>query len=56
MEMPQTRSCAWRTGRAGIRVRLACDISEPDYLSTSMEMSQDGEAWNRFFDARLKRQ
>ncbi len=42
-------------GGPGMHVRLTYDVSEPDYLSTSMEMSQDGEVWNRFFDARLKR-
>ena len=35
--------------------RLTYDVSQPDSLTTSMEMSQDGKEWNRFFDARLKR-
>ncbi len=38
-----------------MHVRLTYDLSEPGHLSTSMEMSQDGNEWNRFFDARLKR-
>ena len=42
-------------GGPGMHVRLTYDLSEPGYLSTSMEMSQDGEEWNRFFDARLAR-
>ncbi|HEX4665461.1 MAG TPA: DUF1579 family protein [Chthoniobacterales bacterium] len=42
-------------GGPGMHVRLTYDMSEPDVMSTSMEMSQDGSAWNRFFDARLKR-
>ena len=42
-------------GGPGMHVRLTYDVSEPDYLKTSMEMSQDGNTWNRFFDARLAR-
>ena len=42
-------------GGPGMHVRLTYDLSEPGYLSTSMDMSQDGSAWNRFFDARLSR-
>ena len=42
-------------GGPGMHVRLTYDISQPDSLTTSMEMSQDGKEWNRFFDARLKR-
>ena len=42
-------------GGPGMHVRLSYDLSEPGFLSTSMEMSQDGSAWNRFFDARLAR-
>ncbi len=42
-------------GGPGMHVRLTYDLSEPGYLCTSMEMSQDGNTWNRFFDARLKR-
>jgi hypothetical protein len=42
-------------GGPGMHVRLTYDVGESDVLSTSMEMSQDGNAWNRFFDARLKR-
>jgi hypothetical protein len=38
-----------------MHVRLTYDLSEPDRLTTSMEMSQDGNTWNRFFDAQLKR-
>lgn len=42
-------------GGPGMHVRLTYDPSEPDVLSTSMEMSQDGNDWNRFFDAQLTR-
>jgi hypothetical protein len=42
-------------GGPGMHVRLTYDVSEPGYLSTSMEMSKDGSVWNRFFDARLER-
>ena len=42
-------------GGPGMHVRLSYDLTEPGFLSTSMEMSQDGSAWNRFFDARLAR-
>jgi len=40
--------------RALIR-RLTYDLHEAAYLTTSMEMSQDGKTWNRLFDARLSR-
>ena len=40
-------------GGPGMHVRLTYNVSEPDCLTTSMEMSQDGQTWNRFFDARL---
>lgn len=42
-------------GGPGMHVRLSYDLSESGYLATSMEMSQDGNEWNRFFDARLTR-
>jgi len=42
-------------GGPGMHVRLTYDVGEPGYLCTSMEMSQDGNTWNRFFDARLRR-
>ncbi len=42
-------------GGPGMHVRLTYDLSEPGYLCTSMEMSPDGNTWNRFFDARLRR-
>lgn len=42
-------------GGPGMHVRLTYDVSEPGYLSTSMEMSREGKEWNRFFDARLTR-
>ena len=42
-------------GGPGMHVRLTYNVSEPDCLTTSMEMSQDGQTWNRFFDARLSR-
>jgi hypothetical protein len=42
-------------GGPGMHVRLTYDLSEPGFLSTSMEMSKDGTAWSRFFDVRLKR-
>jgi hypothetical protein len=42
-------------GGPGMHVRLTYNVSEPDCLTTSMEMSQDGQTRNRFFDARLSR-
>ena len=42
-------------GGPGMHVRLTYDLSEAGFLSTSMDMSQDGNTWNRFFDGRLKR-
>ena len=42
-------------GGPGMHVRLTYDLSTSGYLSMSMEMSQDGEDWNRLFDGRLKR-
>ncbi|HEV8422796.1 MAG TPA: DUF1579 family protein [Chthoniobacterales bacterium] len=42
-------------GGPGMHVRLTYDLSQPGLLATSMEMSQDGSEWKRFFDARLKR-
>ena len=38
-----------------MHVRLTYDLHEAAYLTTSMEMSQDGKTWNRLFDARLSR-
>jgi hypothetical protein len=40
-------------GGPGMHVRLTYDLSEANCLKTSMEMSPDGNTWNRFFDARL---
>ena len=42
-------------GGPGMHARLTYDLSEPGYLSTSMEMAQDGTNWMKFFDARLAR-
>lgn len=42
-------------GGPGMHVRLTYDLSEPEFLSTSMEMSQDGAAWQRLFDGRMER-
>ena len=42
-------------GGPDMHVRLAYDLSEEGYLGKTLEMSQDGNEWNRFFDARLKR-
>ena len=42
-------------GGPGMHVRLTYDSSESGFLSISMEMSQDGSAWSRLFDGRLKR-
>jgi hypothetical protein len=38
-------------GGPGMHVRLTYDVVSP----IAMEMSQDGQTWNRFFDARLSR-
>ena len=42
-------------GGPGMHARLTYDLSETGQLIKSMEMSQDGNDWNRFFDGRLKR-
>ena len=42
-------------GGPGMHVRLTYDVSQPDCLMTSMDLSQDGTAWDRFFDAQLRR-
>lgn len=41
-------------GGPGTHVRLTYDLREAGFLSTGMEMSQDGSTWNRFFDGRLR--
>ncbi len=38
-----------------VHVRLTYDFSEDGTLTKSMQISQDGEDWKRFFDGRLKR-
>jgi hypothetical protein len=35
--------------------RLTYDVSNPKELVSSMEMSQDGRTWKKFFDGRYKR-
>ena len=42
-------------GGPGMHVPLVYDLSEPESLLMSMEMSPDGRAWNRLFDGYLKR-
>ncbi|MBA3832129.1 MAG: DUF1579 family protein [Chthoniobacterales bacterium] len=42
-------------GGPGMHARLTYDLSAAGYLATSIEMSEDGAAWKRFFDARLRR-
>jgi Protein of unknown function (DUF1579) len=42
-------------GGPGMHARLTYDLSVAGQLATSMEMSPDGSAWNRFFDGRFKR-
>lgn len=42
-------------GGPGMHARLTYDFSEEGTLFKTMEMSQDGKGWNRFFDGRLKR-
>lgn len=37
-------------GGPGMHARLTYDLSKPGTLRTSMEMSQDGKAWNKMFD------
>jgi hypothetical protein len=38
-----------------MQVRLTYDLREVAWLTTSMEMSQDGKTWNRLFDAQMRR-
>jgi uncharacterized protein YodC (DUF2158 family) len=42
-------------GGPGMHARLTYDFHEAGQMFTSMEMSQDGMAWTRFFDGRLRR-
>ena len=42
-------------GGPGMHARLGYDFREAGYLSKTMELSQDGNTWSRFFDGRLKR-
>ena len=42
-------------GGPGMHARLTYDLTEPDLMISSMDMSEDGETWNRLFDARYKR-
>jgi len=38
-----------------MHVRLTWDLSEPGQMASNMEMSNDGETWNRLFDAVYRR-
>ena len=42
-------------GGPGMHARLTYDFSEGGMISKTMEISQDGQAWSRFFDGQLKR-
>ena len=42
-------------GGPGMHVRLTYDVSEPDCLRRSLEVSEDGREWKRFLEARSKR-
>ncbi|MEO5721930.1 MAG: DUF1579 family protein [Chthoniobacterales bacterium] len=42
-------------GGSGMHARLTYDFREDGVLAKTMEISQDGEAWNLFFDGRLLR-
>ncbi len=42
-------------GGPGMHVRVTYDVSEPDCLKRSLEISPDGKQWNRFFDGRATR-
>ncbi len=37
--------------RQPMQVRLVYDLSKPNLMASSMEMSQDGEKWQKLFDA-----
>ncbi len=42
-------------GGPGMHARLTYDVSESSLLAISMELSQDGNSWNKLFDGRLRR-
>lgn len=42
-------------GGPGMHARLTYDLTDPQRLLSSMEMSQDGVAWNTLFDGRYER-
>jgi Protein of unknown function (DUF1579) len=42
-------------GGPGMHARITYDLSQSGQLLNSMELSQDGRTWTRFFDGRLKR-
>jgi hypothetical protein len=42
-------------GGPGMHVRLTYDVSDPNCLRRSLEVSPDGKEWKRFLDAQAKR-
>ena len=42
-------------GGPGMHARLTYDVTNPDMMWSSMEMSRDGVAWNTLFEARYRR-
>ena len=42
-------------GGKGMQVRLIYDLSQPQVMASSMEMSQDGVEWKKLFDAEYQR-
>ena len=42
-------------GGPGMHARFTYDLSDPQQMLSKMEMSQDGDIWNTFFEARYQR-
>ncbi|MGE3525433.1 MAG: DUF1579 family protein [Gemmatimonadales bacterium] len=42
-------------GGPGMHARLSWDMSDPQSMVSSMEMSEDGNTWKTLFDARYRR-
>ena len=42
-------------GGPGMHARMTNDMTDPQYMKTKMEMSQDGKTWNTMFDGHYKR-
>jgi hypothetical protein len=42
-------------GGPGMHVRITYDVTNPEYMLSKMEISQDGAVWNTLFDGRYHR-